>query len=325
MWDNYVADADSAAASVAGGLQPGCVPLVYEPTGSSNYKGTVMLFHGFTACPQQFTLMAPKLQNEGYRVFLPVMPGMGYKWSVNSTGNVVDHFDSFPSNGDGYREFIDVMHNIMMASPGEKVIGGLSVGATVAAYQNYLGDYDRALLMAPLITPAGQLQQAADMLTAYPELGYLTMDWGPDCEIERTHGRAGVCQFRGVGAMGALDFCLGHRDQARSSARSFSPNQIQMIFVDEDSTADTASILDIAETYGVPRQAICGLDNTVPHAFVAPWDNYGVNMYWMEEVTNMIFHYLAHGLTAPQDGTSTGGYPRCDVRCTTSSCTYDFP
>lgn len=49
LWDAYVRETTSGAA-----LQEGCVPKEFSPPTGTKYKGVAILFHGFTACPQQY-------------------------------------------------------------------------------------------------------------------------------------------------------------------------------------------------------------------------------------------------------------------------------
>ena len=48
-WNSFLTQ---SLASYPGGSQEQCKPRKYDATGA--YQGTILLLHGFTACPQQF-------------------------------------------------------------------------------------------------------------------------------------------------------------------------------------------------------------------------------------------------------------------------------
>lgn len=50
---------------------------IFKPAETETPKGTVVLFHGFTAGPWQYREMAEQLHSEGFHVYAPRMPGHG--------------------------------------------------------------------------------------------------------------------------------------------------------------------------------------------------------------------------------------------------------
>lgn len=46
-------------------LQPGCTPFRVASSPAEQYKGVVVLLHGFSACPQQFLDLAPLIAGQG--------------------------------------------------------------------------------------------------------------------------------------------------------------------------------------------------------------------------------------------------------------------
>ena len=64
------------------GIQTDCLPKQWPADSSVTYKGTVMLLHGFTACPQQYFETQAYLTAQGYNVLAPLLPGHGlkFKW-----------------------------------------------------------------------------------------------------------------------------------------------------------------------------------------------------------------------------------------------------
>lgn len=108
-------------------------------------KKTVVLFHGFTNCPQQFDQLGTYLFEQGYNVYIPRMPYHGYQDRetreianltsanlINETGNALD----------------------IAAGLGETVsVVGLSQGAlqVMWAAMEYDATLDKVIIIAPNI------------------------------------------------------------------------------------------------------------------------------------------------------------------------------
>ena len=113
-------------------IQAACEPKIFHSK-TDKIKGVIVLFHGYTACPQQFFSWAEKLTEESFEVLLPLQPGHGYSM-VN--GKDVTSFLPEPSNYERvYDNYIENINQIMRAYPDhiEKYVGGISFGATIAA------------------------------------------------------------------------------------------------------------------------------------------------------------------------------------------------
>ena len=57
------------------GVRPGCEPMRFPAT--SAYRGVVVVWHGFTSCPQEMSHLGPALAAKGYDAIFPLMPGHG--------------------------------------------------------------------------------------------------------------------------------------------------------------------------------------------------------------------------------------------------------
>ena len=53
------------------------------PFEGDEYKGVAILFHGFSACPQQYHEVGPLMAKKGYEVFAPTIVGHGYAYKWN--------------------------------------------------------------------------------------------------------------------------------------------------------------------------------------------------------------------------------------------------
>jgi hypothetical protein len=66
-WTDYLSKLDSSS------IQPNCFPKRVSPPSGTATQGTVILIHGYTACPQQFFAWADELAGRGYEVLMPLL------------------------------------------------------------------------------------------------------------------------------------------------------------------------------------------------------------------------------------------------------------
>ena len=137
-------------------FQDSCAPYLEEPAEGIAYRGSVLLLHGFSACPQQYYDLATLLAQEGFRTIVPLLPGHGRPYPA------VEKDDSGALPGpntwrSAYDAFAEQMNGIMEYADGDRVIGGLSGGGAAALYltEHTRGLYDRNLIMAPFLAIAG--------------------------------------------------------------------------------------------------------------------------------------------------------------------------
>jgi len=315
LWNQYASAANAAADRAGRGLQTGCQPQMHTHRGT--YRGAVMLFHGFTACGQQFEKLVPLLTARGYTVFTPVNPGHGYNYESRPDGTFDDYIADLPQEEEEYREFGREMHEIMQSANGQKVLFGMSLGGGIAAWVNHLGGYDRALLAAPMILASGLLNNVISLANRYPWRRHQVQSWGEGCELERAAGRAGICHF--TAAIGAAARNLGQQHSSSvNSGVDYSQGDVQIMFVDADAAVSTNAIIALGLKYGIDSTSamICGMDANVGHSFLSPYDNVDEDKYWLNETTQMVADYLTQGRPVPQGGGSSQsqGYPRCDVQ-----------
>ena len=95
-WESYVARVTAEAP-----LQEGCAPTRVSPPQGVRAKGVVALFHGFTACPQQFVDVAADLAASGFEVLLPLLPGNGRVPRVVEGTKRVDDVSGLPGGKGG--------------------------------------------------------------------------------------------------------------------------------------------------------------------------------------------------------------------------------
>ena len=169
-------------------LQADCVPYAMRTT-AWNMLGTVIFFHGYTACSQQGRDLARLLVEAGYNVVVPLLPGQGrapiprLKTAVgrpagtvftdisssmiaaqNEIANMAAYYsDYLPSGVDGKNQYIALvrlMNELMELAPGpSKSTVGLSVGgamALLAPFEKGGELYDRSLIISPYLSNAGR-------------------------------------------------------------------------------------------------------------------------------------------------------------------------
>jgi lysophospholipase L1-like esterase/predicted esterase len=229
QWDSYLASLPLDQ------LQTSCRPMLVEPEGA--YKGSVLLFHGFTACPQQFTELAAQLSAKGYAVFMPLNPGHGRKFSKDAQGKNTDNLSDLPTGRANdsnsylkYFDFVRQMNSVIRATSGEHIVSGLSLGAAMATFATIQEPnlWDRQLIMSPLYeldqAPVHNLMGTLSNINNVNQTVGRWLDpilntnqgWGEGCENERTPSwvaqfgrddiRGGICQFKITHVLGANQF-----------------------------------------------------------------------------------------------------------------------
>ncbi len=228
LWQSYV------AALPLEQIQAECRPRMVPHQGA--YKGVVVLFHGFTACPQQYFSLSEELAAAGYTVLLPLSPGHGRAYASKdavNTDNVADLPTGRATDPNSYLKYFDFvlqMNAIAREFGGERVVGGLSLGAAMATFSTVQDPqlWNRQIIMSPLY----ELNQAvvhnamgtlSNLNNINSSLGKLlepilqmNQGWGQGCEDERTPSwvaqfdrtgtRAGICQFKITHVLAANQF-----------------------------------------------------------------------------------------------------------------------
>ncbi len=131
---------------LAGVKNPLCRSLLLiqpQPTGK-----VALLFHGFTAAPYQFGMIAQLLYASGYTVLVPLMPGHGCSGEFSAAKPT-----PLPTEAKPYKEFaLEWFKQAQAIDPSAKItLGGLSGGASLAGWLaiEKSGQCDRAILYAP--------------------------------------------------------------------------------------------------------------------------------------------------------------------------------
>ncbi len=109
-------------------LRPG-MESVFLPQKTPTDKGTVVMFHGYTAGPWQYTEMAQRFYQAGYNVYIPRLPGHGME-TADGTPTGAEIPKSY--QGQQYDTFVDQAFADASALGGPVCAVGLSGGADLA-------------------------------------------------------------------------------------------------------------------------------------------------------------------------------------------------
>ena len=287
-------------------LQPDCVPRLVEPAVGARYRGTVVMLHGFSACPQQFFEIADLLAVQGYRSVLPLLPGHGRVAPAPDKDNTRD----LPVGMDWqehYAAFAGQINGLMEYAAGDRVLVGLSAGASVALYLdiNARDLYDRVLVIAPfLATAGGGTANAVAAATARTPLlrsvSVKPFELKAPCLEKRAQGRAGFCnyQLKHVGALTAMGGYL-YTELAREPLNV----RLQVVGTENDTVVSNERIRKLLKYQSsTGHTTACFFPAGVPHAMVSVVDNPGVDMYWLDAVQSGIVEFVTTGAPFSTNG-----------------------
>lgn len=148
---NPAADYDEAQARIeavqstersSGEINPVCFSS--EMTHGEKTEKAIVLYHGFTSCPEQFRELGEVFFEQGYNVYIPRLPYHGHSDQMSEAllETSAEELAVFASDS------IDIARGL-----GEDVtVAGLSGGGTVAAWiaQKHM-DVDTAVMIAPFL------------------------------------------------------------------------------------------------------------------------------------------------------------------------------
>ena len=338
LWDAYVNDTLSAAVA-EGGLQPACVPRRVPAAQEVPHAGTALLFHGFSACPQQHARMAPLLAAAGFDVLMPLTPGHGNAlvgpdappppfWPpcIRGCGNSTtprDNVDGLPDQVAPYDVYVQRMGAIAAAAPGMRVVAGLSLGGTLAAAAGQLRGADgnaifaRQLILNPLLGLSNTLE---DLLARFLNNQTLTkqiwLGWGEGCFHERSLARGGFCMFHVAQMMAARDFGAA----TLSTAAPPPGAEVVSAYDQGDPVVSTPDVRKLASR--ISAQTACVLNFTA-HSMLSLYDDRGTNKWFTNELSCDAVRFLANGTAFVEDAAvdpAEGGDRYCHLECTPSTC-----
>ena len=289
-----------------GALQNDCRPRLVEPVGQVPYRGTVVLVHGFMACPQQFFELSELLALQGFRSILVLLPGHGRQF----TDPAGDDMRGVPTDRNWQKKF-DVLaaevNGIMEFADGVRVIGGHSVGGAASLYihSRAVGLYDRNILFAPFFASSQENSSVISgsesaSIPGEPPANISSFGLKQVCLERREEGRAGNCDyqkkyFTAINAIG---------DSILKSVRE-SPlaAPVQLVGVEKDTVASNDKMHDFLNSQNNAGQtSACFFAEGVPHEMLSQYDFPGVEMYWLDSLLSGSIGYITAGQQLPTIG-----------------------
>jgi esterase/lipase len=316
LWDEYVKEETTSAT-----LQEKCVPLQLRPSKSVDEKGLLVIYHGFSGCPNQFINIGRKLAAQGYHVLMPLLPGQGrVPLKIDrENGTVKDDNTAMPRNVEGYRNLTRKINQIAGHYPGYKVIAGLSgggaqaTGTAVAGYdpETDKNIWDRALLMVPLYKIPGLQGTAADIVNM--SIPTFNAGFGNGCEasqLDAKEPRAGLCDFEVVHVQAMESY---GRESAAQADKFKIP--VQILGVEGDGAADDGAITSFFKRAASKDKSLCFYAKGVEHAMLYDGDYLHPDTRpWVPDVEAAVLNWITAGTHAETDGISKEhGQPRCKL------------
>jgi hypothetical protein len=301
LWENHVQDAMSL-----GELQRDCVPRHFTPDDQKPSQGIVVLIHGLTACPQQFFNIGNRLAQEGFDVFLPLLPGNGLipSEALGRDGYPKDRLDQLPTGKDRerYKFFVDKMNAIGRAAVGIKVIGGLSGGGGVgvATQVEGTGTWDRGLFFAPFFKSPGAMGPLTAMLNIFQPRQ--TVHWGDVCSKGRNQPgqRHGYCALTAEALRAMRDFNASYVTLTRSLRQD-----MMVVGTEDDESTDNRWLIKLHTN--ALKSHICFYPKGVPHSMLSRVENQETGYYWLDALESDAIRYVKDGIpfTTDEDALST--------------------
>ena len=312
MWEDYTFNT-----LALDDYQPGCEPMQYRPELDVQYRGVVILLHGFTSCPKQFSAMAESFTKKGYHVLVPVLPGHG-----RAGANEIEEQFELPGirNWRNYDSFAIWLNKLARSiSHGEIHIGGLCLGGTIASRAMQLEPslYTRSLLLSPFFEVSKPLLGKVGRLIG--RIGdFVKIDNGLDLAISledieicenverRIYGRAGYCKVRISNLIGVARFARFVQTNWRDVQTS-----IQTILVHGDPVAHPLSTLKTLEHDGLSveiKNSTCVMNSSASHSPFSPTD-LPQPKPWLPELHKELTEFLADGKPLTQTFTSHYNWP----------------
>lgn len=321
MFDQHVQEETEAKA----GLQEACIPRRYSPPAGVAVRGTLMYFHGFSACPQQLWAYALNLSSSGYHVLLPLLPGHGRNFNGTANGTSSDHIEDLPKQDYCGRyqmnEYVRRMTEIMERAPADRVVGGLSLGGTyaLAAVQLKPALFSRQLVMVPLLGSPVQWKGLIVIGWSFlPWVNQKLEGWGPGCLVERSKGRGGICTFTISNLGAALTFAM---DTLRGAQQLSGGNFTSQIMGHEgDTAASPAAMIQVAKAISGSADGnadglfFCVNNNNTLHSMISTYDTPEIDRSaYLPELFGEMTAFIVGAAALPTDGSFADGMRECSV------------
>lgn len=299
---------------------PGCKPIKLTPSKDvyRNPKGIVVLFHGFTSCPQQWESIGKQLAKAGHLVYIPLLPGHGIKRVPSE-----QHLQSLPRidlkqnksfDAKLYQKFIRKI-NLLASSYGEKmpkVIAGLSGGGALAVETalNATSPWDQMILLAPLLDTSHVLQSILKVTSIFRPNHVL--HYGEQC-IKETHlGRAGYCEVNTQSLQYMINLGKNAFNTFEKEGLTIK-SSIMVVGIEDDYSVNNDNILkfnQIAEKHRT-KSYTCFFSSAVPHSMVSRFENLHTDQHWIPRLESYIIRYIEDRVPFPYSHSQNNDFMEC--------------
>lgn len=141
----------AAEAAAETDVKPACHSRLVEP--SRTPRGVIVLLHGYGSCPAQMSALAALLADDGYLVYVPLLPEHGRTGSGTSLNGLSE---------EAYRAFGDRSIDVARGFGLPVSVLGISAGGNVAAW---IGQHRSDVEVAVVVSPALGLARVPDVVT----------------------------------------------------------------------------------------------------------------------------------------------------------------
>lgn len=259
-------------------LQQGAETLLYLHPEQPR-RGTLVMFHGFTAGTWQFEPLATLAYARGYDVVVPRLPGHGLK----DASGVEDPSQLLTGlNWQDYQTFGDRVYAMAKDLGGPVATLGLSVGGNVALdVAERHPEVSQVVAYAPFLWPkeprvqtlflATRAVDAATHGKGAPFLNGLTYSWGEECRADTAAGkRPGHSLFYGGNAYGATE--LGGLVVRNAPGLKAT---LQLFVTAADDAADEATLRSLYKRAPSAGWYYYPAAEGIPHPMVHPMEDKG--------------------------------------------------
>jgi esterase/lipase len=130
---------------------------------------SIVIYHGFTNCPKQFTKLGGELFEKGYNVYIPRIPYHGFTNVMTDALQNLNSGDLLNTINDSYQ---------IASGLGDKVdVIGISGGGNMALWAGYNYKANQVLAIAPLLAPTGYSNWQIPLMQKYVQLKTNEFRW----------------------------------------------------------------------------------------------------------------------------------------------------
>lgn len=153
-----------------GKINPECANIsLLQPQKQSK---SIVIYHGFTNCPKQFSELGKQLFDKGYNVFIPRIPFHGFGDVLN------DEFKNITA-----KDLVEFTHDTYEITKGlgDKVeVMGISGGADLASWAGLVYNAHQVFAIAPLFAPTDYPNWQVPIIRNYISLKPNEFKWWDD-------------------------------------------------------------------------------------------------------------------------------------------------